>query len=72
MEGLENTGDKKTSRNGAMMNGGIGEHRGQRDRQDSGTEGWRDWRNQGIRSRQDLGTEVGGIENIGGTEGRRD
>ncbi len=36
MEGLEHTGDKETSRDGGMRDGGIGEHRGKKTSRDGG------------------------------------
>ncbi len=50
MEGLENTADKKQE--GGMWDGGIGEHRGQINRQGWGDEEWRDWRTQGTKNKQ--------------------
>jgi hypothetical protein len=36
MEGLENAGDKETSRGRGMRDGGIGEHRGKETSKDGG------------------------------------
>jgi hypothetical protein len=47
--GLENTGDKETSKGGGMRNGGIGAHRGQRNKQGWWDEEWRDWSTQGTK-----------------------
>ncbi len=55
MEGLENTGDKETGRGWEMRDGEIGEHRGQRNRQGLGDEGWRDWRTQGTKEQAGVG-----------------
>jgi hypothetical protein len=62
---LENTGDKKTSRNGAMRNGGIREHRGQRNRQ--GCTEMRDWRTQGTKKQARVHGDEG-LENTGDKE----
>ncbi len=61
MEGLENTGDKETSRGGAIRDRGIGEHREQINRQGWGDEEWRDWRKQGTKKQ----AEVGGMRDEG-------
>ncbi len=49
MERFENTGDKETSRGGEIRDGGIGEHRRQRNKQGWGYEEWRDWRTTGTK-----------------------
>ncbi len=55
MEGFENTGDKETSRGGEIRDGGIGEHRGQRNKPRWGDEGWRDLRTQGTKKQAGVG-----------------